>query len=51
MVAIVVIVAVVAMIAMADYETNPNLLHTVNGLECFRRDVFILEITVSLNKQ
>jgi hypothetical protein len=45
-VAIVVIVALVAMVVVADYEINPNLVYTVNGIECF-----ILEIRESLNKQ
>jgi hypothetical protein len=47
----VVIVALVAMMVVADYEINPKLVYTVNGIECFRRDIFILEITDGLNKQ
>jgi hypothetical protein len=45
------IVALVAMVVVADCEINPNLVYTINGIECFRKDVFILEIAESLNKQ
>jgi hypothetical protein len=46
-----VIVALLAMVVVADYEINPNVVYTVNGVECFRRDIFVLEITERLNKQ
>jgi hypothetical protein len=48
---IVAIVALVAMLVVADCEINPNLVYTINGIECFRRDIFILEIAERLNKQ